>query len=416
MKKLRKLSVLAFLAVGFALVFGGCNSSVAEIAVTGVTIDPASAEITVGETKQLVANVSPSNATNKNVTWLSDNPSVATVDKDGKVTGVAVGITTITVVTDDRSFPARCVVGVIGNQENQGNNNGGNGSSGGQTGGNASGSDSGNNSGNNGSTGGNTGSSGGQSSGNAGSDRPGDSDSSGNTGNPGTSSGGQTGGNASGSDSGNNSGNNGSTGGNTGSSGGQSSGNTGSDMPGDSGSSGNEGNTGDSGSSGGQEETAKAGIIIGDTVYKFADLEITEKYGNSSWIKKNSDGTLTVTAGSWDQFNIPLPTAINIAGKKVAITAKVASGYEQGDNKFKLIFAENDDKQSEITANKAADGGNNEGWCDPLTTEFETYTGSDIWTAYQKDEAADLTNIAAIIIDPQSGEGDITIQSIEFVD
>ena len=159
----------------------------------------------------------------------------------------------------------------------------------------------------------------------------------------------------------------------------------------------------------------KTGIIIGDTVYKFADLEITENYGNSSLIKKNSDGTLTVTAGSWDQFNIPLPTAINISGKKIAITAKVASSYEQGGNLFKLVFAESDDNQSEITANKAADGGNNEGWCDPLTTEFKKYTGSDVWSAYQKEEA-DLTKITKIIINPQSGEGDITIQSIEFVD
>lgn len=258
MKKLRKLSALAFLAVGFALVFGGCNSSVAEIAVTGVTIDPASAEITVGETKQLVANVSPSNATNKNVTWLSDNPSVATVDKDGKVTGVAVGITTITVVTDDRSFPARCVVGVT-DQGNSGSS-GGNGDT---TGPGGNGSSSGNNSGNNGNTGGNTGSSGGQTSGNVGSDRPGDSDSSGNTGNPGTSSGGQTGGNASGSDSGNNSGNNGSTDGNTGSSGGQSSGNTGSDRPGeDTDSSGGNGNSTGSGGEGSDNPNDNVNEII----------------------------------------------------------------------------------------------------------------------------------------------------------
>ena len=223
------------------------------------------------------------------------------------------------------------------------------------------------------------------------------------------------------------------SGGETGGTGGS---NDGTENPGDSGSSGdNTGSNGDatgsggnnssggqtggdtSGSGGGNNSgnTAKAGIIIGDTVYKFADLEITENYGNSSLIKKNSDGTLTVTAGSWDQFNIPLPTAINISGKKIAITAKVASDYKQGTGLFKLIFAESDAKQTEITANKAAEGGKNEGWCDPLTTEFETYIGSDIWTAWQK-EAADLTNITKIIINPQSGEGDITIQSIEFVD
>ena len=289
MKKLRKLSVLAFLAVGFALVFGGCNSSVAEIAVTGVTIDPASAEITVGETKQLVANVSPSNATNKNVTWLSDNPSVATVDKDGKVKGVAVGITTITVVTDDRSFPARCVVGVT----DQGNS-GGNGDT---TGPGGNGSSSGNNSGNNGSTGGNTGSSGGQNSGNAGSDRPGDSDSSGGNGDTAGSDGGQTGGNASGSDSGNNSGNNGSTGGNTGSSGGQNPGNTSSDRPGeDTDSSGGNGNSTGSGGEGSDNPNDNVNVItIFDpaTYDGYAGGEVVE-IGGVHYLKITVDGYKTV--------------------------------------------------------------------------------------------------------------------------
>ena len=243
----------------------------------------------------------------------------------------------------------------------------------------------------------------------------------------GAGSGDETGGTGGSNDGTENPGDSGSSGDNTGSNGdatgsggdNSSGGQTGGDSTGSGGDNSNGGQTGGdtSGSGGGNNSgnTAKAGIIIGDTVYKFADLEITENYTNPSLIKKNSDGTLTVTAGSWDQFNIPLPTAINISGKKIAITAKVASDYEQGTGLFKLIFAESDDKQSEITANKAADGGNNEGWCDPLTTEFKTYTGPDVWAAYQK-EAADLTKIIKIIINPQSGEGDITIQSIEFVD
>lgn len=77
-----------------------------------------------------------------------------------------------------------------------------------------------------------------------------------------------------------------------------------------------------------------------------------------------------------------------------------------------MIFAESDDKQSDITAN----GGNNAGWCDPFTTEFETYIGSDIGKVWDKTEAADLTNIRKIIIAPQTGTGEITIQSIAFVE
>ena len=61
----------------------------APILVTGVTLDQANLELTEGETAQLTATVLPDNATNKNVTWSSDNPSVATVDQNGVVTAVA---------------------------------------------------------------------------------------------------------------------------------------------------------------------------------------------------------------------------------------------------------------------------------------------------------------------------------------
>ena len=120
MKKLGNLSLLALLAVGLALVFGGCRRDITAFGspVTGVTIidlDPNS-DITVGGTKQLVANVLPDNAINKDVTWESDKPWIAEVDENGKVTGVAGGQATITVETDDGGFTASWVVNVKGNQ------------------------------------------------------------------------------------------------------------------------------------------------------------------------------------------------------------------------------------------------------------------------------------------------------------
>ena len=120
MKKLGNLSLLALLAVGLALVFGGCRRDITALGspVTGVTIidpDPDSA-ITVGGTKQLFANVSPDNAINKDVTWYSSDTGVATVEQDGTVTGVGEGTAVITVVTDDGGFTAFCVVTVEGNQ------------------------------------------------------------------------------------------------------------------------------------------------------------------------------------------------------------------------------------------------------------------------------------------------------------
>ncbi len=52
------------------------------IAVSGVSLDKTTDSITVGEAdRQLTATVSPENATNKEVTWTSDNEAAATVDQ-----------------------------------------------------------------------------------------------------------------------------------------------------------------------------------------------------------------------------------------------------------------------------------------------------------------------------------------------
>ena len=82
------------------------------IHVTSVSLDKTSLELTEGETAQLTATVKPDNATNKNVTWSSSAPNVATVDSSGKVTAVAPGTATITVTTADGGFTATCAVTV----------------------------------------------------------------------------------------------------------------------------------------------------------------------------------------------------------------------------------------------------------------------------------------------------------------
>lgn len=84
----------------------------ATVSVTGVTLNKTSANLTVGGTVILNATITPSDATNKNVTWSSDNTSVATVDADGKVTAAGAGTATITVTTADGNKTATCVVTV----------------------------------------------------------------------------------------------------------------------------------------------------------------------------------------------------------------------------------------------------------------------------------------------------------------
>ena len=81
------------------------------VPVTGVTLDKNELALTVGDTAPLTATVAPENATNKNVTWTSDNKEVATV-VDGKVTAVDAGTANITVTTEDGEYTATCAVTV----------------------------------------------------------------------------------------------------------------------------------------------------------------------------------------------------------------------------------------------------------------------------------------------------------------
>ena len=82
------------------------------VAVTGVTLNKSTLSLMINETATLKATVKPDNATDKSVTWSSSNTKVATVDKSGKVTAVAVGTATITAKAGDKS--ATCTVTVDG--------------------------------------------------------------------------------------------------------------------------------------------------------------------------------------------------------------------------------------------------------------------------------------------------------------
>ena len=84
---------------------------VAPVAVTGVTVSPDTLDLTVGASSTLTATVAPDNATNKNVTWSSDN-ACATVDANGKVTAVSAGTATITATTVDGGKTDTCTVTV----------------------------------------------------------------------------------------------------------------------------------------------------------------------------------------------------------------------------------------------------------------------------------------------------------------
>lgn len=79
--------------------------------VTGVKLNKTSLSLKIGNTAYLRATVSP-NGANKNVTWISSDPSVATVSSAGKVTGIKAGTATITAATVDGGHTAACQVTV----------------------------------------------------------------------------------------------------------------------------------------------------------------------------------------------------------------------------------------------------------------------------------------------------------------
>jgi len=77
-------------------------TSTAPVPVTGVTISPTVKVIAPDATFTFTAGIEPSTATNQNVEWTSSNPSVATIDEDGRVDALAEGTTTIRVTTEDQ--------------------------------------------------------------------------------------------------------------------------------------------------------------------------------------------------------------------------------------------------------------------------------------------------------------------------
>lgn len=88
---------------------------VEEVAVTGVSVTPATLSLKVGETGTFTVNFTPTDATNKNYTVVSDKTNFATVSKLANVvtvTSVAAGTANATVTSEDGAKTAKCVVTV----------------------------------------------------------------------------------------------------------------------------------------------------------------------------------------------------------------------------------------------------------------------------------------------------------------
>ncbi len=83
------------------------------VPVTDITLSHTSLQLNGKDSFFLIATLSPKNATNTNLSWLSSDKSVATVSNDGLVTAVSDGTATIRVISADGSKSAVCTVTVI---------------------------------------------------------------------------------------------------------------------------------------------------------------------------------------------------------------------------------------------------------------------------------------------------------------
>ena len=80
------------------------------IPVTAVSLNYLTLVVDLNETGKLVPIFEPTDASNRNITWISDDEAVATVDSNGNVVGVSYGNTTVTATTEDGEFTAVCNV------------------------------------------------------------------------------------------------------------------------------------------------------------------------------------------------------------------------------------------------------------------------------------------------------------------
>lgn len=91
---------------------GGTTTPVSGVSISGCP----SGNLSARQSVTLNANVQPSDATNKGVSWSSNNTSVASVNSSGVVTANASGSATITVTTNDGGYTATCIITVEAQQ------------------------------------------------------------------------------------------------------------------------------------------------------------------------------------------------------------------------------------------------------------------------------------------------------------
>ena len=85
----------------------------APVKVTGLTLNATEVVVAKDAAVEMTATVTPEDATDKTVRWMTTRPSIATVDENGVVTGVAPGFTWLIATTVDGGYNALCKIQVV---------------------------------------------------------------------------------------------------------------------------------------------------------------------------------------------------------------------------------------------------------------------------------------------------------------
>lgn len=91
-------------------VMGIYPDTLPRVAVTAVSLNKHSLNLTKGESGKLEATITPSNAGNDGIYWTSSDRSVVTTNQHGSLTAVAPGVATITVTSCDGGHKDSCIV------------------------------------------------------------------------------------------------------------------------------------------------------------------------------------------------------------------------------------------------------------------------------------------------------------------
>src|SRR5690606_28810740 len=106
--------IIFILLLIFPILFVSCSDDDNKD-VTNIILNQYRIELYVTETFTLIATVKPDNASNKDVTWESENETIATVDDNGKVTAVKPGETDIIARVDNKKVTCKVIVNTTGN-------------------------------------------------------------------------------------------------------------------------------------------------------------------------------------------------------------------------------------------------------------------------------------------------------------